>query len=140
MCEQKYEESSNFAPHRAELTPYQRQGDETNASQSPLDRNLLRLGPQNQSPDNEILSEQDLVDQHHVVWHFAYRGSKSPLDVNQQAATACGAHSLDPYGAQSPAIGAYRGQPFEMGSCSLRCSQPIVAEAALIPLRCVGTS
>ena len=61
------------------------------------------------------------------------RRDKPPSDINQPAATSCEVHSLKtyPYGARSSVIGAHLGQSFERGSCSLRCSQSIVAEVTL---------
>ena len=61
---------------------------ETNVSQSPLDRNLLRLGPRNQSSDNKILSEQGFIDQNYVDCQFAY----SDLQ-NGAGTTKIGPHS-----------------------------------------------
>ena len=70
-CTQKEAESSHSAPHRTELTPDQRQDNESNFSESPLDRNLLRLGLRNSSLDNKLLSEQGPLDQHQLDWPLA---------------------------------------------------------------------
>ena len=87
-CTQKEAESPYSAPHQTELTPDQRQDNESDVSKSPLGRNLLRLGLRNSSLDNKPLSEQGPLDQHQLDWPLADSDLQSRVGT-----TMLGSHS-----------------------------------------------